>query len=198
MRFDDLDAVVPPPPPWYAPLSEAWRATAPARRKLEAALRDGTRRGAPAAARVWRRSVVLSALVLLQVILLTETVLRRSAPALSALRIGARNHRLIAAGAAALIAVMGLSAGVVASRGTGRAAPAIAGPAGGAARAPIVDEAPLPASPVAVSAAVVEVTEAPDTIAPDPAPPVRPKRKHVKRPARQDVRVKPAKPATSR
>ena len=118
MRFDDLDPVEPlPPSPWRAQLSRTWRATAPARRRLHAAGRDAYRRAAPAVVRAWRRSILLSVVARKW----SATALRRSAPALAALRIGARNHRLIAAGAAALVVVMGISAVVVASRGGGRA-----------------------------------------------------------------------------
>ena len=206
MRFDDLDPIDPPPPsPWQGRLSRTWRTTAPARRRLDATVRNAYRLAAPAVVRAWRRSIALSGVALKW----SATVAKRSAPALAALRIGARNHRLIAAGAAALVVVMGISAVVVASRGGGRAVqtgsmpPAVGGacamvaqtaPETGAKSAPA--DAP---APVLMSAAEPEAADAPDAIAPDMAPPVRPKRKHAKPRARQAARiVKPAKPLSAR
>jgi hypothetical protein len=116
-------------------------------------------------------------------------------PALAALRIGARNHRLIAAGAAALIVVMGLSAVVVASRGGGRVLTANEPVLAGAACPMTSEEAPP--SPDLMSAGEVEVAETTDRIAPDPTPPVRLKRKHVKRPARPGAHAKLTKSAAA-
>ena len=203
MRFDDLDPVEPPPPaPWRARLSRTWRATAPARRRLYASGRDAYRRGAPAVVRAGRRAILLSVAARRW----SATALRRSAPALAALRIGARNHRLIAAGAAALIVVMGISAVVVASRGGGRpvqVASVPPGPGGACAMAAAAppEDAPQDApAPVLMSAAEAEIADPSDAIAPDPAPAVRHKRKHAKHPARPAPRVavKPAKPSPAR
>ena len=199
MRFDDLDPVEPlPPSPWRARLSRTWRATAPARRRLHAAGRDAYRRAAPAVVRVWRRSILLSMVARKW----SATALRRSAPALAALRIGARNHRLIAAGAAALVVVMGISAVVVASRGGGRTEQAASvPPAPGGACAMIAEAAPQAApEPILMSAAEPAMTDPSDAIAPDAARPVRHKRKHAKHPARHAPRVavKPAKASPRR
>jgi hypothetical protein len=213
MRFDDLDPIGPPPPPWTARLSRVWREAPAAPRMLQAAVRDSYRRGAPAVARAWWWSILVSATALERSINASRPVLKRSIDAATtalkravpALRIGARNHRLIAAGAAALIVVMGISAGVVASRGGGRETIASASkPLAGAACPMASEEAPpSPAEPSGyTSAGEPELVEAADTIAPEPMrPPVRHKRKHAKRPARHGVQAKPmklAKPATSR
>jgi hypothetical protein len=199
MRFDDLDPVEAlPPSPWRARLSRTWRATAPVRRRLHATGRDAYRRAAPAVVRAWRRSIVLSVVARKW----SATALRRSAPALAALRIGARNHRLIAAGAAALVVVMGISAVVVASRGGGRAEQASSvPPAAGGACAMVAQAAPQQApAPILMSAAEPEIADSSDAIAPDAARPARHKRKHAKPPARHVVRVavKPAKASPRR
>jgi hypothetical protein len=189
MRFDDLDLVEPPP-------------ASPARRRVHAAGRDAYRRGAPAIGRAWRRTILLSLVARRW----SATALRRSAPALAALRIGARNHRLIAAGAAALVVVMGISAVVVASRGGGRPVQASSVPptAGGACA--MVAEAAPPAAPedtpapVLMSALESAAADPSDAIAPDTERPVRHKRKHAKPPARHapQVAVKPAKASPRR
>jgi hypothetical protein len=98
---------------------------------------------------------------------------------------------------------MGISAVVVASRGGGRVLTADEPRLAGAA-CPMASEAapPTPPAPDLMSASEdVDVAEPADTIAPDPTPPVRLKRKHVKRPARPGARAKltaPTKPATAR
>lgn len=199
MRFDDLDPVEPlPPSPWRARLSRTWRATAPARRRLHATGRDAYRRAAPAVVRAWRRSILLSVVARKW----SATALRWSAPALAALRIGARNHRLIAAGAAALVVVMGISAVVVASRGGGRAEQVASLPPAPGGACPMVAEAAPENAPetILMSAAEPEMVDPSDAIAPAPAPPVRHKRKHAKHPARHapHVAVKPAKPSPAR
>jgi len=206
MRFDDLeDPAGPPPPPGRAQLTQIWRAVLEARRVLRLAVRDGYRRGVPAAARAWRRSIQASAQVsvtfLRWSIAASATVARRSAPALGALRIGARNHRFMAAGAAALMVVMCISAVVVASRGASPVALAHAPLvllAGGACPMASEEEAPPSLdSSVDMSTAEPELGDPADTISPDPMPPpVRHKRKLAKRPARHVVPAKAVKPAT--
>ena len=192
MRFDDLDPVEPlPPSPWRARLSGTWRATAPARRRLHAAGRDAYHRAAPAVVRAGRRAILLSVMARSW----SATALRRSAPALAALRIRARNHRLIAVGAAALMVVMGISAVVVASRGGGRAVQvASVPPAPGGACAMVAEAAPPAApentpAPLLMSALESAVADPSDAIAADVARPVRHKRKHAKHPARHAPRV---------
>ncbi len=211
MRFDDLDPVGPAPPRWHVRLSRELTAARPGR-MLQAAVRAARRRSAPALARAWERASPALARAWRRSVDVSAAVVKRSALALAAARLGARNHRLIAAGAAALIAVMGVSAGVVASRGGAGAtiagAPIAAGSAAataGVARAQVSEKsngAVLPAALDPSAAAepwlAARAGESREPIAGAPPPAPRPRRKHAKHPARQVVRVKPAKPVPVR
>jgi hypothetical protein len=168
MRFDDLDPIAPPRPDWRARLSHAWARTAAARR----ALRSGTS-ALSAATRVAIRG--------------GRVQVGRLA---AAFRSTSRDRRLIAAAAVTLVVVMGVSAGVVASRGGAR-------PTLGSDRVDIgagsavVSEATLtPPAPVAPPERDMRASSA--SIPPEASPPPHRKRKHVKRPTRHSMQTKAA------
>jgi hypothetical protein len=103
----------------------------------------------------------------------------------------------MAAGAAALVVVMGISAVVVASRGGGPVTTASAPLLAGAACPMASEEAPP--LPVEMSASASELAESPETLAPDPVKPrVRHKRKHAQPPARRRALPTQAKPGSLR
>jgi hypothetical protein len=187
MRFDDLDAVAPGPAARrvdHSGRAAAWRAAAAA--SATAAWRRLT--PAVAAASVVSRR---SARRLAAHARIVTGALRARLPLLFAgFRDSSRQMRVLAAGAAALVAVTGVSAGVVASRGAGRTLPAVtphvvahngtvasqtpAPPAAVAMTAPEQDPFPAPA-PSSTAVAVTQATR---------------KRKHAKSPARQAAHAK--------
>jgi hypothetical protein len=199
MRFDDLDPVVPAgrqtrAAAWRASAAasagKAWRKLAPAKASAAAAWRR-LAPGVAAAAVVSRRSARHVAAAARFAARAGQAQVPR---VLAVFRNSSRQVRILAAGAAALIAVTGVSAGVVASRGNGRALPVAA-----RASSPSMIASGLIAPPThpAVSLApapAVAMTVAPDQ---DPLPasaaiaPAPRKRKHAKAPARQVVRAKP-------
>ncbi len=110
-RFDDLDPIGPAPPDWRVRLRRTartgWTAVSAAPGALRPLVRTVARRSEPMIARARQASI------------------RVSARLVTTLRSRARDRRMVAAAVAALILVMGVSAGVVASRGAARATPAV-------------------------------------------------------------------------
>lgn len=110
-RFDDLDPIGPLRPDWRVRLRRTgragWAAVSAAPGALRPLVRTVARRSEPMIARA------------------RQGTIRLSVKLLTTLRSRARDRRMVAAAVAALILVMGVSAGVVASRGGGRATPAV-------------------------------------------------------------------------
>jgi hypothetical protein len=181
MRFDDLD-------PLPAEISQHRRADAA--RRLGASAAAAWRRLTPAvsaASAASRRSALRLAAIARTLSQAGRAQLLP--PLLAVFRNGSRQTRVLAAGIAALVAMTGVSAGVVASRGSGgvrpvptrsplaiassrAVAPVIAAPA--VAMTLVPDEDPSPASPSIA------------TVAPTPGPR---KRKHAKAPGAQPARA---------
>lgn len=202
MRFDDLDPVGPARPQsraaaWRAAAAasagNAWRKLTPAKASAAAAWR----RLAPGVVVVSRRSARHVAAAAR----LAARVGQAQVPRLLAIfRNSSRQVRLLAAGAAALIAVTGVSAGVVASRGNGRALPVAPHAQSTIASGLIAPPTHPPASlaPPTLPSPAIAMTVAPDedplpasaSIAPAATAPAPRKRKHTKTPARLAVRAK--------
>jgi hypothetical protein len=209
-RFDDLDPIGPIRPDWRVRLRRearaGWAALSAAPGALRPVVRAVARRSEPMIARARRAST------------------RVSAQLVTMLRSQARDRRIVAAAVGALILVMGVSAGVVASRGAARATPAVdtvaardirgdqaTQPAPMPMAAPMPMPAPLRQPPVpsdlltrfeeGAFASMVPVearaTEARATKRPDPFIRKRPgrHRNHAKGPARHVAPAKRALPA---
>lgn len=180
MRFDDLDPVAPPRPERRL---SAWRASATV---TAAVAWQKLAPGVAAAAVVSRRSALRLASLARIALRAGEAQLPKL---LAVFQNSSRQTRVLAAGVAALVAVTGVSAGVVASRGNGRTAPALVIPIVSATTGVVACHAPPP--PVALAMTVV-----PDE---DPLPASASiatagprKRKQTKVPARQAARAKAA------
>jgi hypothetical protein len=181
MRFDDLDPIAPPPQEWRARLARV-RASALSTARARSMLRSVTPVLA-AAARVTLRGGRAQATRL-------SVVLRNIS----------RDRRLVAVAAAALLVVTGISAGVVASRGSARTPTGsvrlevaeVAGAAG-----PVVREAAPPAAAPAASPED-DASLSPGLIIaselPDPSPPSHRRRssKHAKASPRHGAHAKAA------
>jgi len=110
-RFDDLDPIGPARPDWRVRMRRTartgWAAVSAAPGALRPLVRTVARRSEPMIARARLASIRVSARLV--------TTLRSRAP----------DRRMVVAAVAALILVMGVSAGVVASRGAARTTPAV-------------------------------------------------------------------------
>lgn len=199
-RFDDLDPIGPARPDWRIRLQRAaragWAAAAAAPGALQPLARTVARRSEPMLARARQVSI------------------RLSATFVTTLRSRARDRRMVAAAVAALILVMGVSAGVVASRGAARSTPAVDTVVALPSPPPVLPPPPVPAPPApsdlltgfeeGALASMVPI-EARATKLPDPVIRQRPGRlrKHAKGPARHAAPAKrpavaAAKPARAR
>ena len=211
MRFDDLDPVAPAQPERRAILVRARKVTAKARTALQSAAGAARDRGVPVFSRVRQRSTALWAATWRASTSAAKVAAREGraqvARVFAMIRNSPREHRLIAAGVAALIVVTGVSAGVVASRGAGAGAGHAAAPAippvvasvvpGACETPPVTEPAPEPAAPEPVAATPTATADETPALG-EPIPPATATPAQRKRKREREQAKAPAQPAAVR